>query len=33
MTSTLYTPQNADSISFEATGSAIIDVEKYVIEL
>lgn len=33
MTSTLYTPQDADSISFEATGSAIIDVEKYDIQL
>ena len=33
MTSTLYTPLNADSISFEATGSAIIDVEKYDIVL
>lgn len=33
MTSTLYTPQNANSISFEATGSAIIDVEKHSIEL
>ena len=33
MTSTLYTPLNADSISFEATGSAIIDVEKYNIAL
>lgn len=32
MTSTLYTPQNADSISFEAEGSAIIDVEKYSLE-
>lgn len=32
MTSTLYTPLNADSISFESAGSAIIDVEKYSLE-
>ncbi len=29
LTSTLYTPQEADSISFEAVGSAMMDVEKY----
>lgn len=32
MTSTLYTLLNADSISFEAAGSAIIDVEKYSVD-
>lgn len=29
MTSALYTPLNADGISFEAAGSAVVDVEKY----
>ena len=29
LTATLYTPQSADGISFEATGSAIVDVKKY----
>jgi len=33
LTSTLYTPQEADGISFEAVGAALIDVEKYTIEV
>ena len=33
ITSTIYTPQEARSISFEAKGMAILDVEKYDLEL
>ena len=33
LTSTLYTPLEADGISFEAVGAAVIDVEKYTIEV